>query len=192
MGLFQMRWGRGKTIPVFCPRDKQGCADLYKNSGLFHFEPFKKIFTPVVINGAQPSLTVSAIPLNHSKETLGYCIEGDGKKLAYLCDTKGLPAETAQYLLDWRPHHIIIDCTFAPNSDEETQNHNSYHDVLDIRKTFIDHGIDATYSLTHIGHDMDVYLMNQWSDLPIGVTVAEDGQVFSVDSLNGLVELAVS
>jgi phosphoribosyl 1,2-cyclic phosphate phosphodiesterase len=182
VGLFQMRWGTGKSIPVFCPRDKQGCADLYKNSGLFRFEPFKKIFTPIVINPKQPNLTVSAVPLNHSKETLGYCIEADGCKVAYLCDTKGLPSETEQYLLDWRPDHIIVDCTFAPNSDEETQNHNSFDDVLDIRQRFIDYGIDARYSLTHIAHDMDVYLMNQWAELPLDMTVAEDNQVIELGS----------
>ena len=184
VGLFQMRWGRGKTIPVHCPRDKHGCADLYKNSGLFRFEPFKKLFSANVVNTQQPNFKVTAVPLNHSKETLGYCIEADGHKVAYLCDTKGLPFETEQFLIQWQPDVLIIDCTFAPNSDEETDNHNSFNDVLSIRQQLHDHNVDVQYVLTHIAHDMDVFLMNQWSELPADVCVAHDNKVIELNSMN--------
>jgi len=183
IGLFQMRWGQGKVIPVHCPRDKTGCADLYKNSGLFNFEPFKKLFTPLVVNRKQANFTVTAVPLNHSKETLGYCLEADGHKVAYLCDTKGLPIETERFLIQWLPDLVILDCTFAPNSLEETENHNSFDDILGIRQRLHDHNVDAQYILTHIGHDMDVFLMNEWSALPVDVTVAEDNKVIE---LNGM------
>jgi phosphoribosyl 1,2-cyclic phosphate phosphodiesterase len=190
MGMFHMRWGRGKSIPVHCPRDKTGCADLYKHSGLFNFEPFKKIFTPVIVNSHQPQLTVTALPLNHSKETLGFGIEADGNKLAYLCDTKGLPVETLRFLIQWRPDAIIIDCTFAPDSPDETSNHNSYTDVLDIREKLLQHEVAPTFWLTHIGHDMDEFLINEWSILPSNVFVAEDNKSFELNSMQSSARLA--
>ncbi len=39
-------------------------------------------------------VAVSFVPLNHIKYTYGFLIECEGKRLAYLLDTKGLPRET--------------------------------------------------------------------------------------------------
>jgi phosphoribosyl 1,2-cyclic phosphate phosphodiesterase len=133
---------------------------------------------------------VTALPLNHSKETLGFGIEADGNKLAYLCDTKGLPVETLRFLIQWRPDAIIIDCTFAPDSPDETSNHNSYTDVLDIREKLLQHEVAPTFWLTHIGHDMDEFLINEWSILPSNVFVAEDNKSFELNSMQSSARLA--
>ncbi len=182
-GLFQMRWGQGNAIKIFCPRDKTGCADLYKNSGIFEFEPFKKSFEPYIINPAQPNFTVTPVPLNHSKTTFGYCLEADGRKVAYLCDTKGLPTDTELFLVRWQPDIVILDCTFAPNSSEETQNHNSYNDVLTIRQRLLQHNVQTTYWLTHIAHDMECYLMDEWSVLPADIYVAVDNKSIHLNEM---------
>ena len=184
LALFQLRWGEGAAIPVHCPRDKHGCADLYRNSGLFKFKPFKKILTPLAINERHPGFQVTALPLNHSKETLGYALSLEGQKIAYLCDTKGLPLETEQYLMTWQPNVIIVDCTFAPDSINATTNHNTFNDVLVLQERFIDAGVRTNIWLTHIGHEMDMYLMDQYAQLPANVYVAQDGSVINFEMLS--------
>ena len=37
-GLFELRWGVNITLPVYCPPDPQGCADLYKHPGILDFQ----------------------------------------------------------------------------------------------------------------------------------------------------------
>ncbi|WP_156493698.1 MBL fold metallo-hydrolase, partial [Oleiphilus sp. HI0125] len=44
-GLFHIRWGKEPNISVFCPPDKDGCADLYKHPGLLEFIHQKKYAT---------------------------------------------------------------------------------------------------------------------------------------------------
>ena len=36
-GLFHLRWGKAASLPVYCPPDPEGCADLYKNAGMLEF-----------------------------------------------------------------------------------------------------------------------------------------------------------
>lgn len=179
-GLFKMRWGVGESIPVFCPRDKYGCADLYKHSGIFKFSPFKKILTPVQPIPELPNVKVTAVPLNHSKETLGYCIEANHQRVAYLCDTKGLPFETENFLTQWQPDIIVLDCTYPPNAAQENENHNSLDDVLAVHKTLTLNNLMPEIWLTHISHEMDCYLLENWAVLPANVFVAKDQQSFGI------------
>ncbi|WP_240997543.1 MBL fold metallo-hydrolase, partial [Pseudomonas viridiflava] len=93
-GLLHLRWGQGLVIPVHGPVDPEGLADLYKHPGILDFsQPFAAFETRVL--GA---LQVTALPLQHSRPTLGYLLEGGGRRIAYLTDTVGLPEATHDYL----------------------------------------------------------------------------------------------
>lgn len=165
-GLFHLRWGSGEPIPVYGPKDAHGCADLHKNPGILAFQPGLKPFRPLALEG----LEVIPVPLNHSKPTLGYCIGGLNKKLAYLTDTLGLPSETERFLRQWRPDAIILDATH-PASHREPRNHNNLAQALEI----IERLDPGQAWLTHLSHAVDAEAMASPLSLPPNVTLAHDG-----------------
>lgn len=163
-GLFHLRWGVNLTIPVYTPPDSEGCADLYKHPGVLEFKPQKK-FQGFDLAG----INVTPLPLIHSKPTFGYLFEQDGKRLAYLTDTKGLPPLTQEKLSEYRLDMMVIDCTFAPGIDKK--GHNNLEEVIAIVKAVR----PKQTVLTHIGHDFDIWLRNNADDLPSGFIVGRDG-----------------
>lgn len=92
--LFDLRWGKGASIPVHSPDDAKGCDDLYKHPGVLDFSFRAYPFESFEWQG----ITVTPLPLIHSKPTLGYAFEFEGQSIAYLTDTNGLPSETTQWL----------------------------------------------------------------------------------------------
>lgn len=170
-GLFHLRWGTGEAIPVFGPKDANGCADLHRNPGVLDFRPGLKPFRGLDFNG----LRVTPVPLNHSKPTLGYCLDDGSTRLAYLTDTLGLPLETERFLRDWVPGIVVLDATH-PASHENPRNHNNIRQALDIITR-----LDPPQAwLTHISHELDAECMTNGIELPPGVHMARDGE-----SLNG-------
>jgi phosphoribosyl 1,2-cyclic phosphate phosphodiesterase len=163
-GLFHLRWGVNQTIPVYTPPDADGCADLYKHSGILDFRPQKK-FQRFELD----TMSVTPLPLIHSKPTFGYLLEYAGKRIAYLTDTKGLPSLTQEMLCALSLDIMVIDCSYAPGVDKK--GHNNLDEVIAIstavrpKKTV----------LTHIGHDFDIWLQNNADDLPFGFIVGHDG-----------------
>jgi phosphoribosyl 1,2-cyclic phosphate phosphodiesterase len=164
-GLFHLRWGTGVRVPVYCPPDSEGCADLFKHPGILHFLP-QQAFAPFMLDG----LKVTPLPLNHSKPTFGYLLEDDTKRLAYLTDTKGLPAQTQQLLTRQLLDLLVIDCSFAPGCEQP--GHNNLDDVLEVHENVS----PQRTVLTHIGHAMDVWLRSNSHTLPEGVLAGYDGQ----------------
>lgn len=170
-GLFHLRWGKGPSIPVFAPPDTEGCADLYKNHGLLEFKRLAK-FEPVTIG----CLTLTPLPLIHSKPTFGYAIEGHlGHKFAYLTDTIDLPPRTEQFLLAHEVNNLIIDCSHPP--DMGSNNHNDLPKALAI----VDRTGPHRAWLTHIGHEMDAWLQADAGRLPSQISVAHDGKIVTIE-----------
>ncbi|MDH4571490.1 phosphonate metabolism protein PhnP [Salinicola acroporae] len=165
-GLLHLRWGRGESIPVYGPKDAQGCADLHKNPGILDFRPGLKPFRPLTLGG----LTVTPLPLNHSKLTLGYAIEDRVTRLAWLCDTVGLPGATERFLSEWQPHGVVIDATH-PDSSAAPRNHNNLTMALETIERL---GPSRAW-LTHISHELDAHWLAMPPTLPDGVAVAVDG-----------------
>lgn len=170
-GLFHLRWGVGMNIPVYCPPDSEGCADLYKHPGIFKFLAQNK-FEPFEVDG----FVLTPVPLIHSKVTFGYAIESksDSKfKVCYLTDTVGLPPRTLEFLQDWKPSGMVIDCTDPPLAANETKgrNHNSWDQAL----SQIELIKPKNAWLTHLGHRCDSWVMDQRPSLPLNVQIAQDG-----------------
>lgn len=165
-GLFHLRWGKGIDIPVYCPPDTHGCADLYKHSGILGFLPQQKFVSFML-----EDLTITPVPLIHSKLTFGYVFEYQGDCLAYLTDTKGLPPNTQQWLATRKIDQMIIDTSFPPGVDKN--GHNNLDQTIELHQAI---GAQRTV-LTHIGHDLDLWLANNQTSLPESVIAGADGQV---------------
>lgn len=173
MGLFHLRWGLGESLPVFGPADPLGCDDLFKHPGLLAFQEPLQPFRERQIGPFQ----VVPLPLNHSRLTHGYLIGAEGRSLAYLTDTVGLPVETLDYLQRHRPDLLVIDCSEPPR-EVAPRNHNDLGMALDSVAAI---GAGQSW-LTHVGHRLDEYWLDR-PQLPAGVGVARDGLCVSLPSL---------
>ena len=165
-GLLHLRWGTGLRIPVHGPADPEGFADLYKHPGILDFsQPFAAFERRQL--GA---LGVTALPLVHSKPTFGYLLEGEGRTLAYLTDTVGLPDRTREFLQDTALDVLVLDCS-TPPQEAPPRNHNDLSRALQC----IDALQPAQAVLTHIGHALDAWFMQAPRELPGNVCLAYDG-----------------
>lgn len=169
-GLFPMRWGMGERIIVHCPPDAEGCADLFKSPGLLDFLAVRK-FEPFEVG----AIRITPLPLIHSKPTLGYFLENGASRIAYLTDTAGLPPATADFLRRRKPGVMVLDCSFPPRG-ETPRNHNDFtlalQDIADVAP-------EQAY-LTHIGHELDAWLLENPDALPRGIMVARDGMKITI------------
>ncbi|NKQ10078.1 phosphonate metabolism protein PhnP [Pseudomonas sp. SST3] len=165
-GLLHLRWGLGLRIPVHGPSDPEGLADLYKHPGILDFSaPFEALE-----HRELGELGVTALPLNHSKPTLGYLFEGMGRRIAYLTDTLGVPDASVSVLRQQSLDLLVLDCSSPPQTSP--QNHNDLTRALAvIAELQPRHAL-----LTHIGHNLDAWLLDNPAALPAGVTLAWDGQ----------------
>lgn len=167
-GLLHLRWGQGLIIPVHGPDDPEGLADLYKHPGILDFSqpfvPFEK--------RQLGELSVTALPLNHSKLTFGYLLEGDGRRIAYLTDTLGVPDASAEVLRQQTLDLLVLDCSTAPQPIAP-RNHNDLTRALEV----VEQLQPRQTVLTHIGHSFDAWLLDNPDALPAGVSLAFDGRV---------------
>ncbi|WP_268800850.1 phosphonate metabolism protein PhnP [Pseudomonas huanghezhanensis] len=167
-GLLHLRWGQGLVIPVHGPDDPEGLADVYKHPGILDFsQPFAAFERRLL-----GDLAVTALPLVHSKPTLGYLLEGGGRRIAYLTDTVGLPEATTEHLQQLPLDVLILDCSMPPQP-QTPRNHNDITLALLIVDALQPHQT----VLTHVGHTLDAWLMHAPGQLPANVTIARDGMV---------------
>src|SRR5471032_3047795 len=167
-GLLHLRCGQGFVIAVHGPVDPEGLSDLYKHPGILDFsQPFAAFESRQL--GA---LSVTALPLQHSKPTLGYLFEGQGRRIAYLTDTVGLPEATSTWLQREPLDVLVLDCSMPPQP-QAPRNHNDLTLALrSIEQTGAQLGV-----LTHVGHTLDAWLLEHRRELTRHVTVALDGRV---------------
>lgn len=163
-GLFHLRWGNGALIPVWCPNDPLGCADLLKHSGCLDFRSYLHHGVPFNVEG----LKITPLSMQHSKPTFGYLFEFDGNTVAYLTDTDGLPFETEQYLLLVNKlDALVLDCSFPPAL--ERGNHSDIDTAFDIYERLL----PKQFIITHIGHELDCWLQD--NQVPSSLVIGCDG-----------------
>lgn len=176
-GLLHLRWGRNLSIPVLGPADPEGLADLYRHPGILDFSRTLAAFEPVRLG----ECTVTPVPLMHSRPTFGYVFDGEGQRFAYLTDTVGLPADTARYLGREPLDLLVLDCSHPP-APQAPRNHNDLTRALELIRSL---PVRQTV-LTHIGHDLDTWLMSRPDALPQGVMAGYDGMQLDAGQGAGL------
>jgi phosphoribosyl 1,2-cyclic phosphate phosphodiesterase len=165
-GLFHIRWGRGDGIPVYCPNDTNGCADLFKHPGVLQFNRLHKYESFYL-----DDLKITPLPLIHSRPTLGYVFEHERQRIAYLVDTRGLPPKVEDFLASEPLDLLVIDTSFPPGVDNT--NHNNLDDTLALQQRI---GASRTV-MTHIGHDLDTWLSDDNNHLPDTLLAGHDGGI---------------
>ncbi|MDP5293579.1 phosphonate metabolism protein PhnP [Oceanimonas sp. CHS3-5] len=165
-GLFHLRWGPAAPVPVWCPDDPAGCADLLKHPGCLDFRPEMAHGRAWQRHG----LHITPLDMVHSRPTLGYLFEHGGRRLAYLTDTQGLPAHSLA-LLQAGPalDVLVVDCSFPPGA--EGRNHNGLEQVMAMCTQLQ----PARTVLTHIGHEFHRWLRTH--SLPGGIEAGHDNMV---------------
>ncbi|MDF1579815.1 MAG: phosphonate metabolism protein PhnP [Desulfuromonadales bacterium] len=169
-GLFHLRWGIGDQISVYCPPDQDGCADLYKNPGILALRTMQPFVKEDI-----GTFCVTPLPLIHSKLTFGYLFESGQKRVAYLTDTKGLSQEVLKILHAGSIDLVVLDACTSPNLPHT--NHNSIDEAL----TLVEMIKPGKTILTHIGHELDSWLLAQNEPLPDHVQIGRDGLVIEMN-----------
>lgn len=167
-GLLHLRWGQGLIVPVHGPADPEGLADLYKHPGILDFSQPFEAFETRALGGLQ----VTALPLIHSRPTLGYLFQGAGRSVAYLTDTVGLPEATSRYLQARHLDALVLDCSLPPQT-QTPRNHND----LTLALRIIEELQPGKAVLTHIGHTLDAWLLAEPRQLPAHVEIGREGIV---------------
>ncbi len=163
-GCQALRGGNNVVVDVYGPPDHRAQERLQRTARLLKFHDLSG-YEQFELHG----FTITPVPLNHSVITLGFCIERGDHRVAYLCDTCGLPNDTRNFLERWRPTALIIDCNQPP--DQPHTAHNTPHQAFEIHFQ-----AGATESwLTHIGCGVDAWLRANRGHLPDGVSAAWDG-----------------
>ena len=128
----------------------------YSLSFNFH-EPFR----PFKVGDVE----ISFVPLNHIKYTYGFLISCEGKKLAYLLDTKGLPEETLRAVKG--VDYVILDASCPDELKCEAHNTVSEAKALaeeiGAKMTFMVHLFpmidERVYEDYEVPDDGDVYVL---------------------------------
>jgi phosphoribosyl 1,2-cyclic phosphate phosphodiesterase len=165
IGLLTMKWGKGKCLKTFVPKGAEAYADIALDPGILDLEEVE-----LFQSYQRGPFTIIPIPLKHSIQTQGFWIACNGKKLAYLSDTCGLPEETTSFLKKENADLVVLDCN-QPFRKSGNMSHNGLEDIINIQESC---QMKRIY-LTHIGETMDQYLMDHEDSLPVGVQVARDG-----------------
>ena len=165
-GLFHLRWGDERlSIKVIGPDDPKGSDDLFKNPGILDFSQKTRSFERFSLG----DIHITPLPMIHSKITHGYFIQHNNVSVAYITDTCGLEDSVIEFLRKNNPTLLLLDCSFPPRN-EAPNNHNDLTTALEIHYAVRS---DNTI-LTHIGHDMDEWLINHSHEIPNGIRIAEE------------------
>jgi hypothetical protein len=103
----------------------------------------------------QQGITITPVPLSHSKPCFGYLFKWQGKTFAYLTDTVGLPKNTHAFLKDKFLDLVLMDCNHPPMPESPPQNHN---DIL-LAQSIKQQLTISKMGLIHISHELDCWTM---------------------------------
>ncbi|MHC1636967.1 MAG: MBL fold metallo-hydrolase [Candidatus Nezhaarchaeales archaeon] len=138
-GLFRLRWSV-KPVTVYAPEG--GLNSEIKREPRNLQIKFIKPYQEFKIE----DIKITAIPLSHNIESLGYLIDDGGSRIAILFDGKGLAEREIEIVRNMEVNLALIDATYAPNS--YSLYHNNVDEALDIGYKIKAERI----VLTHIAH----------------------------------------
>lgn len=139
-----------------------------KPAGVKAVKPFASVRLGAVV--------CTALPLNHPIPVHGWAVEADGRRIAWLTDTHGIPARTLAWLAAHPCDLLALDTTFAPGVARAPLK--GHGDVGASLAAIACAGAKRSL-LIHIGHGMQSWL-DSGGALPDGVAAAHDGEVHDV------------
>lgn len=167
LGLYDIRSGANVSIRVIGPNDPESCTDLQQYPGILNFE--QKAF-PLESFHLNP-FNITPLPLQKSRAILGYLVSCHGKCLAYLPDTAALDDALVNNLREARVDMLFVDSHTPyqdlPSGDNDMARALRVHNGCLTKKTI----------LTHLGHDMDNWLIEYGDTLPFDIEPAQEGQI---------------
>ncbi len=113
-----------RSMQVYCIADTLSALRTHVFDGLVwpNVEEAGEGFYPVTFHTVEPEkwfkvldYNVYAIPMPHTVPAVGYCIEGDGKRVFYTADTRGNGDPHWAHL---RPDLLLIETTMSSEFDE--------------------------------------------------------------------------
>ena len=167
-GLFRLRWSV-KAVTVYAPEG--GVNSEIKREPRNLQIKFVKPHQEFKIEG----IKITAIPLSHNIESLGYLIDDGDARIAVLFDGRGLAQENAEIIKRMEVNLALIDATYAPNS------YSLYHNN-------VDEAVDVGYrvkaeliTLTHIAHhNMPFTELTSYIKKFKGVILAHDNMTLAL------------
>lgn len=168
-GLADERGTFAAPLPVHAPADPLRHDRLFAPGGRLQAvaaEPFR----PVAIG----PFTATPVPLSHPVPTVGWIIDGGGRRIAWLCDTRGLPPATADFLAAAPPDLAVVDCSFAPGDPLAAA---KQHGDLDEALAALAASGARQGLLAHLDHTLQAWIDAHGWRPPDGVALASDGLV---------------
>ena len=146
MGLLRLRHSYNQ-INCFHPYDEIGFADLFKHKHSICYNEIKA-FETIKID----DVSFTSIPLKHSKNTLGYLIEYNDIKIAYLTDCSGLSKESMDFLKSKRIDYAFIDACY-----DETKTVGNHLNYIQATQILDELSVKNGY-LMHVSHTTLEYI----------------------------------
>ncbi len=143
LGLLKLRYSKNKII-CFHPKDKNGFGDLFKHKKSITYKALEE-FEKICID----NISFTAIPLLHSKPTMGYFIETEYENIAYLTDCYKIDSKSLDFLKAQKIDICYIDSgAYNDNGKKDSNNHLDYKEASNI----IDAIKPKEARLFHISH----------------------------------------
>ena len=172
LGLYDVRSGIDVSIRIIGPKDPKAClsdncAGLLNSPGILKFEQ-----TAVPLESFQlDPFYITPLPLETSRSVVGYLIGCNGKCMVYLPDTAALSDSMVDNLREARVDMMFVDSNIPyPDGGSEKG---------DLEGALRIHNGTLTQKtiLTHLGHDMDNWLINKGDTLPFDIEPANEGHI---------------
>ncbi|MDD2382632.1 MAG: MBL fold metallo-hydrolase [Sulfurospirillaceae bacterium] len=137
LGLIRLRKSES-VIECFIPHDTQGFGDLFLHKDSIVYTILEPFQTQYIEN-----ISITAVPLHHSKVTNGYVIKTDKATVAYLTDCASIPSESLSYLKESKIDYLFLDACYEPQyANTKHLNWESatdYIDTIGVKEGFLVH-----------------------------------------------------
>ena len=151
---------------VYCPKDPERSFPLplsWRWQTLEAMVPF-----------SLGELLITPIELRHTIPTLGFAVDDGEQRFAWLCDTRELPNASLVFLRSFRPHLVVLDCSFVPGDpDGPKKLHGDLDSCLSLGTAL---GQPRTI-LAHLDHTLDTFLRQTQPQLPSWMELGHDQEI---------------
>ena len=170
-GLVNLRWGENITINVISPKGMPDCIDVWERHGIFQINNNITPFVELELK----TLRVVPVPLSPDENHFGYVIRNQKSIFAYLSKTTDIPQATLEYLDGSQLDLLILNCIYPPKK-EKPKTEDDINSTMELHHRFK----PTRTLLTGIGHELDVWAIDNEESLPSNMELATDRLTLAV------------